>query len=123
MPVWSELRDAARLEAGVRRIVVDLDTARMRAVANNLEHRIVFTVGSGRYVAERHDGIAYRASGPPIDLPDGISVVACSAPDTEIRYTPRGSAASFGTIIVQGSNGSERRVIVSITGRVRTSGG
>ena len=121
LPAWSELRANARLESATRQLVVALDEARVRAVADNLDHLIRVTPGGGRYHHLSLDEHGAQRSDLPSDLPAGILVADCTAPNDEVRYTSRGSAASFGTIRLQDAHGGQRRIVVSITGRIRTS--
>lgn len=123
MPAWSELRAGKRLDSAARQLIVALDEARIRAVAHNREHLLAFTPGTGRFLHQHLDEHGARVSTPAADLPNGIIVADCTAPKDEVRYTPRGSAASFGTILLQDAGGRRQRVVISITGRVRMSRG
>lgn len=119
LPVWSELRTAARREAAARQIIVALDTARTRAIATNTEQHVAFTVGSGsmRSYAETDPS---GATAKDARLPDGVTITSCSAPGAEIHFTSRGTASRFGTIVVGDASGRQHAVVVSITGRVRS---
>ncbi len=119
LPAWSDLRAAARREASARQIIVTLDTARTRAIATNTEQRVAFAIGSGaiRSYADANPG---GATTTEARLPDGVTITSCSAPGAEIHFTPRGTAARFGTIVVGDASGGQHAVVVSITGRVRS---
>jgi len=114
-----ELRAALGMFQATQKLSLDLQRARVRAVAENTDHRIVFAVGSGSYRIQRQADAGYVDIGPPAQLPSMFRVVRCSAPGQTIRFRPHGNAATFGTIAVQGDNGEERRVIVNIAGRIR----
>ena len=113
------LRPSLNLAMGVRQVVMDLHATRIRAVARNTNHRIVFPDGGTTYQLQRRGGSTYDDDGPPVTLPSGIAVLDCSASNDAISYRPRGNAGTFGTVTLQNTKGVVRKVIVDIAGQVR----
>jgi Tfp pilus assembly protein FimT len=113
------VRPSLDLLTATRQIVMDLQATRMRAVARNSNHRIVFSEGGSNYRLQRQSGGAYNDEGAPIALPSGITIVACTAQNAAVSFRPRGSAGSFGTVIVRNVDGHTRSIVVNITGHVR----
>jgi prepilin-type N-terminal cleavage/methylation domain-containing protein len=113
------IRPVLDLSAAARQVVMDLKVVRMRAAAENVNHRIVFTAGTGSYQPQRKSGGGYSNTVGPVLLPRGIIVVACSANGSAIGFRPRGNAATFGTVTLSNGKGDVRSVIVNIVGQVR----
>jgi prepilin-type N-terminal cleavage/methylation domain-containing protein len=113
------LRPRLNLATAVRQVVMDLHVTRIRAVARNTNHRIVFPQGTASYQLQRRGGSTYDDDGPPVALPSGITVLDCTASNDAISYRPRGNAATFGTVTLQNAKGDVRKVIVDIAGQVR----
>lgn len=110
-----------RLDAAARQVVLDLRLARGRAMAEQRQRRLVFSLADGAYRRQRRTGDAYEDDGPAAALPPGIRLADCSAPGDAIAFGPRGTASSFGTVVLRNARGRERRVIVDMVGRVRVS--
>lgn len=109
-----------RLEAAARQLVLDLAVARMRTIAESAGHRLRFGAPSAAYEHQREaEPGRYELLGGPRGLPEGVQIVGCTARGSTIGFRPRGHASTFGTVILRGSTGSERRVIVDIAGRAR----
>ena len=113
------MRPALDLQIATRQVVMDLRVARMRAVADNASHRVVFPSGASAYQPQRKTGNAYVDDGMPVALPNGIRIAGCTATDGGISFKPRGNAATFGTVVMRNGKGDVRRVIVDIAGQVR----
>lgn len=118
---WSEVRAALRLAGAARQIGSDLEQARLFAVAHQRDVRLVATGGAAEYRLEEATPDGWRGL-RVAQLPPALRVVATTAPGGVFRFTPRGSAAAFGTIVVQDDTGATRRIVVNIAGRVRISG-
>jgi prepilin-type N-terminal cleavage/methylation domain-containing protein len=113
------MRPALDLRIAARQVVMDLRAARMRAVAENVIHRVVFPSGAVSYQPQRKSGSGYVNDGTAVPLPRGILISECNATDHGISFKPRGNAATFGTVVIRNGNGDERRIIVDIAGQVR----
>jgi prepilin-type N-terminal cleavage/methylation domain-containing protein len=113
------IRPSLDLSMATRQVVMDLKVARMRAVADNANHRIVFGIGSSSYQLQRKNDSSYTDDGQSAALPQGIAVIDCTAKDSAISFRPRGNAGSFGTVTIQNSHGDIRHIIVDIAGQVR----
>lgn len=121
LTAWSEVRAGLRLAGAARQVGTDLGHARLLAVAHQRDVRLVATSGAAGYRIEEATPDGWRAL-RVAQLPPPTRVVATTAPGGIFRFTPRGSAAAFGTIVVQGDAGTTRRIVVNIAGRVRISG-
>ena len=110
-----------RLDLGMaaRQVMMDLKQARMRAVAQHVNYRIVFATGSASYRRQRKGTSGYQDDGGPTALPRGILIAGCTATGDAISFVPRGNAGSFGTVTVQNEHGEARSVTVNIAGQVR----
>lgn len=109
-----------RLGAAVRQIVMDLKVTRSRAIMENAGQRVRFDFPSTRYQRQRQDeSSTYVDVGTPIPLPDGIETIDCTARGNAVTFQPRGHASSFGTITVRSPEGTERRIVVDMAGRMR----
>jgi prepilin-type N-terminal cleavage/methylation domain-containing protein len=113
------MRPAIDLRMAARQVVMDLRLARLRAVAENVSHRVVFPTGAASYQHQRKTGATYVDDGAVVQLPRGILISNCTATDNGISFKPRGNAATFGTVIIHNGNGDERRIIVDIAGQAR----
>ncbi len=116
---WSHARDGAALRAAARQVMLDLFSVRLRAAATNRTHRLVFSAGAASYQPQWRNGSAYANLGPPVPLPQGVTVASCNATGQAIAFRPRGNAATFGTVVLRNRRGEERGVVVDIAGRVR----
>ena len=108
-----------RLESATRQVVLELRLARGRAMAEQRQRRVAFSIAGDTYRHQRRVGAIYEDDSPPAALPGGIDVVDCSAPSDAFAFAPRGTASSFGSVVLRNSGGRERRVVVDIVGRVR----
>ena len=113
------LRPRLNLGMATRQVVMDLQVTRMRAVAHNTNHRILFAGGGTSYRLHRQTGTTYDDEGPPVALPLGITVLDCTSRDSTISFRPRGNASIFGTVTLGNTAGDVRLVVVDIAGQVR----
>ncbi len=113
------LRPSLDLSSATRQVVMDLKLARVRAVTEHVNHRIVFAETGGSYQLQRLERDAYADAGVPARLPQDIAISDCTARDRAIGFRPRGNAESFGTVTLRNGTGSERSVIVDIAGQIR----
>jgi type II secretory pathway pseudopilin PulG len=113
------LRPRLNLALAARQVVMDLRMARMHAVTDHVNYRIVFSSDSRTYQAQRKSGHGFSDEGVPVSLPEGIVIADCTARDHSISFVPRGSAGSFGTIKIRNTKGEERHVSVDIAGQAR----
>src|SRR5579862_4078201 len=116
------MRPRLDLRTAARQVVLDLRVARMRAIAENVNHRVVFPTGAGGYQHQRKSGGGYADDGVVVSLPRGIVIGDCTAPENGISFKPRGNAATFGTVTLRNRTGDEQRVVVDIAGQARVQG-
>lgn len=102
-----------------RQVVMDLSHARLTAIAAAGSARVTFRTGSREYVIERPETAMTESGRVAVSLADGVTIRDCSARDDTIQFGPRGTAANFGTVTLTAGKLS-RRVIVTITGQVRS---
>jgi type IV fimbrial biogenesis protein FimT len=113
------LRSRLNLGLAARQVLMDLKMARMHAVTDHVNYRIVFSSDSRTYQAQRKSGHGYSDEGLPVSLPDGIVIADCTANGHSISFVPRGNAGSFGTITIRNIQGEVRHVSVDIAGQAR----
>jgi prepilin-type N-terminal cleavage/methylation domain-containing protein len=99
-----------RLSDAARQVATDLQQVRMKAIAQNIPYQVSFSTTT--YVLQRCNGPCANEGGS-IQLPQGITITASTAP----QFQPRGTAAAATTITL--SNGSSSKwVCVRTVGRV-----
>jgi type II secretion system protein H len=117
---YSEALSGWRLDSAARQIVMDLKLARARAIARGVNHRVRFVNRSSVYHHERlGDDSTYVTEELVTVLSSGVEVVRCSARDSAITFRPGGHASTFGTVFLRNREGQQRRIVVSIAGRMR----
>ena len=114
-----QTRRAQHLGRATRQAVLELERARAHAVARQVEVGVQFSIGT-RSISIQERGPAGWATIRTGELPPGVHVEACTAPEEVIRFTTRGTASRFGTTTLRGLGAERRAVIVNIAGRVRT---
>jgi len=113
------MRPNLDLSLAARQVAMDLQVTRMRAVATNVNHRLVFRAGSAGYQPQYKNGNDYLNEGAAVALPRGITIASCTATGSAIGFRPRGNAATFGTVTIENEKGYARHVVVDIAGQVR----
>lgn len=119
---FRDLQAEWHLSGAVRQVVLDLRTARIAAIAEARTHGLRFGTAAAAYTREAQgdDGV-FTANGLPRRLPAGVRIVECTGRGGSVRFRPLGNASSFGTITIEGSGMSTRRVVVDMAGRVRVA--
>jgi prepilin-type N-terminal cleavage/methylation domain-containing protein len=125
-PLFSHLR----FNAGVRKVVSDLQLVRMKAVAQNQRFRVTFRPDSHDYIIEKASGDSwtrqvlhtYRTADAPeaaIPLPKGVHITAVNS-GGDVIFVPRGHIDAGMTLSLSSANEEyTRRIIFSLAGRVR----
>ena len=125
-PLFSQVR----FNAGVRKVVSDLQLVRMKAVAQNQRFRVTFRPDSHDYIIEKRTGrtwtrqVLHRygtvaAPEAAISLPKGIHITAVNSRGNVV-FVPRGHIDAGMTLILSSvSEEYTRRIIFSLAGRVR----
>ena len=116
---YSTILDNWRLNAAARQIVLDLKRVRVQAIAEGTSQRLCFEQQAASYKQQRKEKRRYVDEGPPIWLPEGITVTGCTARHENVSFHPRGHAGSFGTITLANRGQRQRRIIVDMVGRTR----
>jgi prepilin-type N-terminal cleavage/methylation domain-containing protein len=109
-----------RLDAAARQIVMDLKVARVSAIAESTDHRIVFPVPGTFYRHEARQPFGtYGPAAPPTSLPFGVETIECTALGASVTFRPRGHASTFGSITLRNAEGDHRQIVVDMAGRMR----
>ena len=125
-PVFLHLR----FNAGVRKVVSDLQLIRMKSVAQNQRFRVTFRPDSHDYIIEKASGDswtrqvlhAYGTADAPeatIPLSKGMHITAVNSGGNVI-FVPRGHIDAGMTLSLSSANEEyTRRIILSLAGRIR----
>lgn len=120
----------ARLNRGARQVATDLQSVRMKAIAQNGRFRVTFHPGTRDYVVDKdedgewqrhildaHTSIAITDAF--IALPVGINITAVNSAG-DVIFVPRGYVDSGITITLGSATETERRrIVINLAGRVR----
>jgi prepilin-type N-terminal cleavage/methylation domain-containing protein len=111
-----------RLRSATRDMVSTMRVAQMRAVSNNLDHRVSFTPGTGdagSYVLERNTGGVWVAEGGSKTLPTGIKLTT-NFPGSRVVFKPNSQVEQGGKVVLEyPPKMSSRTINVSLsTGRI-----
>ena len=120
----------ARFNAGARKIVSDLQLARMRAITRNRRLRVTFRPDTQDYIVEEsqagswirqhlHSHDTAPAPEARIPLPEGVRIVAVNSRG-DVIFVPRGHVDA-GMTLTLSADGAEapRRIVINLAGRVR----
>lgn len=107
--VWALFR-SYRLESGAREVAGALQQARAQAITQNLSARVRFKTGTGGYRLETGESVVMH------QLPPRVRFGA--VPAQGILFHSRGNAAPAGSVVLW-SEDRARKVVVSISGRIR----
>ncbi len=109
-----------RLDAAARQVMAALRQTRAQALRQHRSRRLAFAPERDTYRRQQRAGSGYEDDGIEIALPPTIDLVDCSAAGDAIGFTARGTASTFGSVVLEAPNGRRRTVIVDIVGRVRS---
>lgn len=110
IPGWNRLLPAQHLSSAARVVQSELQSIKVRSVAESASYRLVYLANAANYSIEKNG--SPQATKP---LPDGISITKAGA----VSFSPRGTA-NANRVRLQNRDGACRQVVVSATGRVRT---
>ena len=120
----------ARLNSAARQVAVDLQVARMKAIAQNRRFRVTFRTGTNNYVIDREENFSWTrlilhahttesVASAVISLPRGISIASVNS-GGDVIFVPRGHVDGGISITLNSLMGAGmRKVIVNLAGRVR----
>jgi prepilin-type N-terminal cleavage/methylation domain-containing protein len=110
MPNFLSTLPALRLNDAARQVATDLQSARMRAIAQNNSNTVSFTVSTGIYNS--------TLGNESIDIDQLYPGISFSSVSANPVFTSRGTASTTATITL--TNGSAtKQVEVTSVGRVR----
>ena len=106
-----------RLRSSARDIVSTMRTAQMKAVSTNLIYRVSFTLPAGYVLQYIDTGGNLQTEGVTQTLPPGVSISAITIAGNNAVFNPN-STSSSGSLTLQNSKGSQRRLTLTpSTGR------
>lgn len=114
----SGARPRFQLWLAARQVAADLAQARVRAVTTTSDHRVRFVVGERTYQLQHLVDSSFEPVGTAISLPVGVTVASCTARDQAPRFGSRGTATSFGTVVLEAGSLSAK-IVLSMTGHAR----
>jgi len=121
VPVYLTYIPRIRLNGAVRMVMVDLMSARMKAIKLNTRTQVFFINGHQYLICDdaNHDKTVENGEGAALmrDIQNEFSDVTMSA-NNQPKFLPRGSATNMATITLS-NPGGEKLVTVAITGRIK----
>lgn len=112
------------LDQAARRLVSDLELARVKAVNRNTRVRTICDLAAAQYRVEIESEGRFDPEGGARTFPSGVAFDAASSTrvsggHVSVTWLPRGHTFDNATIALTATGGAVRRVIVSAAGRVR----
>ncbi len=109
---WVDVRRAAQ------QVAMDLRVARLRAISEQTDHRILFATGATSYQRQRLGPKGFEDDGQVRPLPRGVVIQTTTVGAGGITFRGRGNALSFGTVRLSARNAPNRDVVVDIAGHI-----
>jgi type IV fimbrial biogenesis protein FimT len=124
LPRISAVLPGLLLDQAARRLVSELELARVKAVNRNTRVRMTCELGAAQYRVEIESEGRFDPEGGARTFPSGVAFDAGSSTRISggrisITWLPRGHTFDNATIALTATGGAARRVIVSAAGRVR----
>ena len=121
-PRLSSLLPGTRVDGAVRRLAVELQKSRLRAIAEGKCVRVTFDVVNAKYQSASKSGVipcgtdGYTNDGGPrvIDDAGAIRVAATASP----TFDPRGRTPTASVITLTATDGSSRIAAVNAVGQI-----
>jgi type IV fimbrial biogenesis protein FimT len=112
------------VDQAARRLVSELELARVKAVNRNTRVRTICELAAAQYRVEIESEGRFEPEGGARTFPSGVAFDAASSTRVSggrisITWLPRGHTFDNATIALTATGGTVRRVIVSAAGRVR----
>jgi type IV fimbrial biogenesis protein FimT len=112
------------VDQAARRLVSELELARVKAVNRNTRVRTICELAAAQYRVEIESEGRFDPEGGARTFPSGVGFDAASSTRVSggrisITWLPRGHTFDNATIALTATGGAVRRVIVSAAGRVR----
>jgi type IV fimbrial biogenesis protein FimT len=112
------------LDQAARRLVSDLELARVKAINRNTRVRTICELAAAQYRVEIESEGRFEPEGGARTFPSGVAFDAASSTRVSggrvsVTWLPRGHTFDNATIALTATGGAVRRVIVSTAGRVR----
>ena len=112
------------VDQAARRLVSDLELARVKAVNRNTRVRTICELAAAQYRIEIESEGRFDPEGGARTFPSGVAFDAASSTRVSggrisVTWLPRGHTFDNATIALTATGGAARRVIVSAAGRVR----
>jgi type IV fimbrial biogenesis protein FimT len=112
------------LDQAARRLVSELELARVKAVNRNTRVRTICELATAQYRVEIESEGRFDPEGGARTFPSGVAFDAASSTRVSggrvsVTWLPRGHTFDNATITLTATGGAVRRVIISTAGRVR----
>jgi len=122
IPVYIGMKPSIRLSGATRQIMGDLMWARMQAISQNNEFRIIYDSNYKYSILDDDNNDGTSTPGESIvtkDFSDEYyGVIYSSSNPNDLIFHPRGNASNLTTITLSNSSGT-KTVAIAITGRVK----
>jgi type IV fimbrial biogenesis protein FimT len=124
LPMFSAALPGLLLDQAARRLVSDLELARVKAINRNTRVRTICELAAAQYRVEIESEGRFDPEGGARTFPSGVAFDAASSTRVSggrvsVTWLPRGHTFDNATIALTATGGAVRRVIVSTAGRVR----
>lgn len=128
VPSFSRLIESYNVKKAARQLATDLQFAKMRAVAEGVDHRVILIPGDRpRYTVERDTGGgAWTAVDITRNLGDPANphyaknvTMDTGANPLKVVFSPLGSASPAASVIVGSPTNQSKTVRIILTGRIR----
>lgn len=126
-PNFSRLMEAYVLRTAARQLVTDFQSARMRAVAEGVNHRVSFVSGiAPQYAIERNTAGVWQTLDIVRNLADpknpyyarGVTL-STSAHPLRVVFSPLGSVSPAASVTFHSKGDQTKTVFIILTGRIR----
>ncbi|OOP57816.1 MAG: hypothetical protein AYP45_01415 [Candidatus Brocadia carolinensis] len=122
IPVYIGMKPSIRLSGATRQIMGDLMWARMQAISQNNEFRIIYDNNHQYSILEDRDKNGAISTGESLITKDihnkYYDVVYSSSNANDLIFYPRGNAANLTTVTLTNRSGI-KSVSIAVTGRVK----
>ena len=125
-PAIGEWLDNYRIRQGARDITSTLQEAKMKAISNRLQYRLVFNVADETYQLWRNDPTSgWVTEGNANKAPRGVDIDNTEFTDDTVQFYPNGTPKdkdtgdpTSGNIYINNAEGKQYRVNVSAAGSI-----
>jgi prepilin-type N-terminal cleavage/methylation domain-containing protein len=111
-----------RIKAAVREIVSQMELAKIKALKNNLEYRVVFEAATGTFYLERGNRSSsswkWTQESGRFSLPQQITMNV-TFPTSSVQFNPHGTAGPGGSVDLTTADGEKYHIaLTTATGKI-----